>query len=65
MIARSIKLATTVGAAVIIALVIAVPTAQTGAPPKCFGKVATILGDNGDDDINGTNGNDVIDRQER
>jgi Ca2+-binding RTX toxin-like protein len=44
-----------------IVLSLSAPTAQTGSPPKCFGKVVTILGDNGDDNIKGTNGNDVID----
>jgi Ca2+-binding RTX toxin-like protein len=40
--------------------VIGVQAAQTGSPPICFGKPATIVGNSGDNDIKGTNGADVI-----
>ena len=48
-------------ACVVIAASIAVlsPLAHA-AKPKCFGRVATIVGTNGDDEITGTNGRDVI-----
>ena len=42
-------------------LAIAVPAAQTGATPECFGKPVTISGNAGDNNIKGTNGPDVID----
>jgi Ca2+-binding RTX toxin-like protein len=58
--ARSLTPVIALGAVAISLLVVA-PAAQTGSPPKCFGKVATIVGTNGDDpNLNGTNGNDVI-----
>lgn len=41
-------------------LVIGVPEAESGSSPRCFGKPATIVGSNGDSNIRGTNGADVI-----
>lgn len=41
-------------------LLAGVPAAQTGSPPSCFGKPATIVAGNGDSNIQGTNNPDVI-----
>ena len=41
-------------------LLLMVPSAETGSTPKCLGKPATIVRGGGDDNINGTNGRDVI-----
>ncbi len=60
MIARITKLSGAVAVAAATLLVLAVPSAQTGGSPKCFGKPATIVRGGGDDNIKGTNANDVI-----
>lgn len=60
MIARIVKVSSAAVVAAGALLVLAVPTAQTGGSPKCFGKPATIVRGGGDDNIKGTNGNDVI-----
>jgi Ca2+-binding RTX toxin-like protein len=53
---RWIVVALTVGAM----LVAASMTASAGRRPECFGKPATIIGTDGDDQIEGTTGDDVI-----
>jgi Ca2+-binding RTX toxin-like protein len=45
-------------AVVVLSQLVSLSPAQ--AAPRCFGKVATIVGTNGNDRINGTNGSDVI-----
>jgi hypothetical protein len=42
-------------AAALTAVAIGVPATETGAPPKCFGKPATIVAGNGDSKINDVN----------
>src|SRR5947208_15613811 len=41
-------------------LVPAAPSGATPAPDKCLGEIATIVGTSGDDDLNGTEGRDVV-----
>ena len=48
-------------AAVVAAVAVAFPsTSSTAGGPKCKGKQATIVRGDGDNDVTGTNGNDVI-----
>jgi Ca2+-binding RTX toxin-like protein len=37
-----------------------IPALPAEAAPRCFGKVATMVGTSGSDRLRGTNGNDVI-----